>query len=227
MFSTEFCKGCLVNDIDCSGNVKVDDGEIAHCTGRIEEEYYTYAELMEFHKTVWNEMYNRIVTLGLNILSNRSSVLKQYAFDKHFTCKNPKKCFGCLESIDSCKDCFLNLDCDYTRYNGTNDSLYFKFVTAFERKEIEVLEYIKQIRNCGFAPGIDKNSNSNIKKSEVIKKEVVATDSISDIRRVAKVLAYYHIDALPVIENKRLVGIVTRGDILRGFAENPKLNLWA
>jgi CBS domain-containing protein len=25
----------------------------------------------------------------------------------------------------------------------------------------------------------------------------------------------------------KLIGIVTRGDILRGFAENPKLNLWA
>ena len=63
--------------------------------------------------------------------------------------------------------------------------------------------------------------------SEVITQDIITTDSMSDIRRVAKVLAYYHIDALPVIEQERLVGIVTRGDILRGFAENPKLNLWA
>lgn len=63
--------------------------------------------------------------------------------------------------------------------------------------------------------------------SEVIKPDIMTTDSMSDIRRVAKVLAYYHIDALPVLEKERLVGIVTRGDILRGFAENPKLNLWA
>lgn len=63
--------------------------------------------------------------------------------------------------------------------------------------------------------------------SEVIKPDIMTTDSMSDIRRVAKVLAYYHIDALAVLERERLVGIVTRGDILRGFAENPKLNLWA
>ncbi len=63
--------------------------------------------------------------------------------------------------------------------------------------------------------------------NEVIKPDIMTTDSMSDIRRVAKVLAYYHIDALPVLEKEKLVGIVTRGDILRGFAENPKLNLWA
>jgi len=63
--------------------------------------------------------------------------------------------------------------------------------------------------------------------SEVIDQEIITTDSFSDIRRVAKIMAYYHLDALPVLENENLAGIVTRGDILRGFAENPKLNLWA
>jgi CBS domain-containing protein len=40
-------------------------------------------------------------------------------------------------------------------------------------------------------------------------------------------MAYYHVDAMPVLrDDTRLVGVVTRGDILRGFAENPRLNLW-
>jgi len=63
--------------------------------------------------------------------------------------------------------------------------------------------------------------------NDVIKKEFVSTDSISDIRRVAKALANLHINAMPVLDDERLSGIVTRGDILRGFAMNPKLNLWA
>lgn len=62
---------------------------------------------------------------------------------------------------------------------------------------------------------------------DVMQNEFVSTESISDIRRVAKVLSEFHIDAMPVLEDERLVGIVTRGDILRGFAANPKLNLWA
>lgn len=64
--------------------------------------------------------------------------------------------------------------------------------------------------------------------ADVMQREVITTDSMSDIRRVARVLAFYHVDSMPVTgEGGRLIGIVTRGDILRGFAENPKLNLWA
>lgn len=62
---------------------------------------------------------------------------------------------------------------------------------------------------------------------DVVNREFVSTDVISDIRRVAKVLAHFQVDAMAVLEEERLVGIVTRGDILRGFATNPKLNLWA
>lgn len=63
--------------------------------------------------------------------------------------------------------------------------------------------------------------------AEVVTKETITTDSRSDIRRVARVMAYYHVDAMPVLrDDTRLVGVVTRGDILRGFAENPRLNLW-
>lgn len=63
--------------------------------------------------------------------------------------------------------------------------------------------------------------------SDAIDSEVITTDSMSDIRRVARVMAYFHINAIPVLHDENLVGIVTRGDILRGFAENPRLNLWA
>jgi CBS domain-containing protein len=64
--------------------------------------------------------------------------------------------------------------------------------------------------------------------ADVMEREVITTDSMSDIRRVARVMAFYRVDAMPVMgTDGKLVGIVTRGDILRGFAENPKLNLWA
>lgn len=75
--------------------------------------------------------------------------------------------------------------------------------------------------------GDELEVNQDLKVLDVIKNDIITTDSMSDIRRVARVLAYYHIDAVPVMDTERLVGIVTRGDILRGFAEHPKLNLWA
>ncbi len=70
------------------------------------------------------------------------------------------------------------------------------------------------------------NVQHNLTVAETIDKEVITTDSMSDIRRVARVMAYYHIDAIPALQDGALVGIVTRGDILRNFAENQKLNLW-
>ncbi len=70
-------------------------------------------------------------------------------------------------------------------------------------------------------------TTQDLSVSDVVNQEIISTHSISDIRRIAKVLAQFHIDALPVVENEILLGIVTRGDILRGFAANPKLNLYA
>jgi len=74
--------------------------------------------------------------------------------------------------------------------------------------------------------GNDTTTHHNLAVQEVIDREVLTTDAMSDIRRVARVMAFYHTDAIPVTDHDRLIGIVTRGDILRGFAENPKLNLW-
>jgi len=99
-------------------------------------------------------------------------------------------------------------------------------VTTDQKKVIGMLsdrDILKRINVVGDEVEVDQELIVN----EVIKREIITTDSMSDIRRVARVLAYYHIDALPVLEEERLVGIVTRGDILRGFAENPRLNLWA
>jgi CBS domain-containing protein len=70
-------------------------------------------------------------------------------------------------------------------------------------------------------------ANQDVLVSDVVNREIISTHSISDIRRIAKVLAHFHIDALPVVEDEVLIGVVTRGDILRGFADNPKLNLYA
>lgn len=74
--------------------------------------------------------------------------------------------------------------------------------------------------------GEDIRVEVNLPVADVIGAEIITTASGSDIRRVAKVMAYYHLDAMPVLKETTLVGIVTRGDILRGFADNPRLNLW-
>ncbi len=75
-----------------------------------------------------------------------------------------------------------------------------------------------------------ENVNRNLKKSinEIRLPEIITTDPISDVRRIAKVMVDYHLNAMPIVnEDDILVGIVSRNDILKTIASVPPLQLWA
>lgn len=99
-------------------------------------------------------------------------------------------------------------------------------VTTEQRKVLGMLSDRDILRRINVI-GNTVEATSDLFVSDVVNREIISTHSISDIRRIAKVLAQFHIDALPVVEDEILIGLITRGDILRGFADNPKLNLYA
>ena len=99
-------------------------------------------------------------------------------------------------------------------------------VTTQQRKVLGMLSDRDILKRVNIIDNVVQ-VNQDLAVRDVVNREIISTHSISDIRRIAKVLATFHIDALPVVEDDVLIGIVTRGDILRGFAENPKLNLYA
>lgn len=67
----------------------------------------------------------------------------------------------------------------------------------------------------------------NQKLSELYFEDLITTDPISDIRRVAKVMLDFKLDAIPVVDaNDVLCGIVSKTDIIKAVSKLPAINLW-
>jgi CBS domain-containing protein len=56
----------------------------------------------------------------------------------------------------------------------------------------------------------------------LMSKPVISIDEDADVRDIARLLAAHHIKRVPVVRNGRVVGIVSRGDLLRAlFLSDP------
>lgn len=63
--------------------------------------------------------------------------------------------------------------------------------------------------------------------SDIMIREVVTASRVTDIRRIAKVMFTLHIGTMPILDdNKNLIGIITRSDILHALINYPPLKLW-
>jgi len=72
------------------------------------------------------------------------------------------------------------------------------------------------------------NHTANKAVIEVVKEDVITSDPISDIRRIAKVMVDFNLNAMPIVSQEdKIVGIVSRTDILKAVATIPPLQLWA
>ncbi|MCX7217956.1 MAG: CBS domain-containing protein [Burkholderiales bacterium] len=62
---------------------------------------------------------------------------------------------------------------------------------------------------------------------DVMRSPVVASAPLTDIRRIARVMLEYEIDGVPILdESERLVGFISRSDMLRVLMKDPPLSLW-
>jgi acetoin utilization protein AcuB len=62
---------------------------------------------------------------------------------------------------------------------------------------------------------------------DVMTTPVVAAAAVTDIRRIAAVMLDHGVDGTPITnQNGRLVGFVSRSDILRAVVTDPPLSLW-
>jgi len=61
---------------------------------------------------------------------------------------------------------------------------------------------------------------------DVMQREVITAHLATDVRSITKVLLESHIGAMPIVEDKQLLGMITRSDILRAILHNSHLNVW-
>ena len=90
--------------------------------------------------------------------------------------------------------------------------LHFPYYIQF----LESVIYLQSVHK--FEERFKKAFGSKV--TEVMSDEVVSVSPDATVREVATLMADRNVNRLPVTENERLVGIVTRGDIVRAIAEH-------
>ncbi len=66
----------------------------------------------------------------------------------------------------------------------------------------------------------------SLKASEIMQKETITLEVETDISEALKIFQEKHIVRVPVTENGKLVGILSRIDALKGFLEEPEFMLF-
>lgn len=85
----------------------------------------------------------------------------------------------------------------------------------------------QQIERLMFEENLTPEKLARKTVGSIMAEDVITTEPVSSVRRIARVMSDYKQHAMPVVENgDKLLGIITRGDVLRALSEEPKLNLW-
>ena len=64
--------------------------------------------------------------------------------------------------------------------------------------------------------------------ADAMSQQVITADPVSDVRRIAQAMLEYHLHSAPIVdEMDKLIGIVSRSDILRVVMNDPPLNMWS
>lgn len=90
--------------------------------------------------------------------------------------------------------------------------LHFPYYIQF----LEMVIYLQSVHK--FEERVRKSIGSKV--SEIMTQEVVSVSPEETVREVATLMADRNVNRLPVTEDERLVGIVTRGDIVRAIAQH-------
>jgi len=67
--------------------------------------------------------------------------------------------------------------------------------------------------------GLKNGSMTELSVSDVMTTDVITVPPTESAVLVAKIMVEKHINRVPIVENDKVIGIVTRGDIIKAVAE--------
>jgi len=70
------------------------------------------------------------------------------------------------------------------------------------------------------------STKEDVLVENIMKDQVLAADVDVDVRYIARLFVEQRVGSMPIVENDRLVGIVTRSDILRAVMLHFNLDVW-
>lgn len=73
---------------------------------------------------------------------------------------------------------------------------------------------------------LDNQRLDSLKASDIMEKETISLEVEADIQEALKIFKEKHIVRIPVTENGKLVGILSRIDALKGFLDEPEFMLF-
>jgi acetoin utilization protein AcuB len=99
-------------------------------------------------------------------------------------------------------------------------------VLSKEKKIIGILTD-RDLLKCLCILECEGNNTALKKVMDVMRKNVITTGKLTDIRRIAKAMFENHIGAMLVVEESgELEGIITRSDILYALINYPPISFW-
>jgi len=100
-------------------------------------------------------------------------------------------------------------------------------ITSYGKKIVGLLTQ-KFILNLLMEDLENHESVLNKKVEDLFLPDMITTDPISDIRRVAKVMVDFKLEAIPVVDEEDiLLGIISKTDLIKAISQLPKLQLWS
>ena len=194
--------------------------------GRTSHELMTTDKLFKkrrIDKTEETDSFHKLIPKRINLPENNNAKLAKHSYQQveHFVAD---KHVVFAEQIMSSPVVTLSPDDSVAQAFNLLDEHKFRHipVTTSDYK----LQGIISDRDILRILGSRSKENSNSKISDVMISEVLTASRKTDVRYITRLFVENRIGSMPVMDERKLVGMITRSDILNAILNHYELELW-